>query len=67
MLYEVITLGATSFMDGAPPSGPGVYFQEYVQYYTADTLPDLPFPLANPEINVWASLNQLIYQSDQVV
>ncbi len=62
-----VNLGATSFMDGAPPSGPGVYFQEYVQYYTADTLPDLPFPLANPEINVWASLNQLIYQSDQAL
>ena len=58
-----VNLGATSFLDGGPPSGPGFYFQEYIQYYTADTLADLPFQ--NPEVNVWVSLNQLIYQSDQ--
>jgi anthranilate 1,2-dioxygenase (deaminating, decarboxylating) large subunit len=58
-----VNLGATSFLDGGPPSGPGFYFQEYIQYYTADTLTDFDVP--NPEVNVWASLNQLIYQSDQ--
>lgn len=60
-----VNLGATSFMDGGPPSGPGFYFQEYIQFYTADKLPDLPFPLNDPQVDVWASLNQLIYQSDQ--
>ena len=58
-----VNLGFTSFMDGAPPSGPGYYFQEYVQYYTADKLADFPFP--DGEIEAWVSLNQLVYQSDQ--
>jgi anthranilate 1,2-dioxygenase (deaminating, decarboxylating) large subunit len=65
MAYEQpsVNLGATSFMDGGPPSGPGWYFQEYIQYYTTDTLTDVPFP--SQDITVWASLNQLVYQSDQ--
>lgn len=58
-----INLGFTSFLDGGPPAGPGLYFTEYLQYYTADTLEDLPF--ANPEIEALVSLNQIIYQSDQ--
>lgn len=58
-----VNLGFTTFVDGAPPAGPGWYFQEYLQYYTADKLADLPFP--DPEISAFVSLNQLIYQSDQ--
>lgn len=58
-----VNLGATSFMDGGPPSGPGLYFQEYIQFYTADTLADLSVP--DPQIDAWVSLNQLVYQSDQ--
>ncbi len=58
-----VNLGFTSFVDGAPPSGPGLYFQEYLQYYTADKLADLPF--SDPEIEALVSLNQLVYQSDQ--
>ncbi|OHB64908.1 MAG: hypothetical protein A2Y76_12825 [Planctomycetes bacterium RBG_13_60_9] len=57
-----VNLGFTSFMDGGPPAGPGFYFAEYVQYYTASEFADLPVP--NAELNVWASLNQFIYQSD---
>ena len=58
-----LNLGATSFLDGIPPAGPGLYFTEYVQYYTADKLSSLPIP--NPDISLWVSLNQLVYQSDQ--
>ncbi|MBC8207099.1 MAG: transporter [Kiritimatiellales bacterium] len=60
-----VNLGLTSFLDGGPPAGPGLYFQEYLQYYTASHVKDAPFPATDPEINVWVSLNQLVYQSDQ--
>lgn len=60
-----VNLGFTSFLDGGPPAGPGFYFTEYLQFYSADKLADLPIP--NPKVEALVSLNQFIYQSDQPV
>ncbi len=62
-----VNLGATSFLDGGPPAGPGVYLNEYLQYYGADRFIDgsghtVPFP--RPRLNVWDSLTQLIFLPD---
>ncbi len=59
-----VNLGLTSFMDGAPPAGPGFYFTEYVMYWTAAKLVDGP---PNGKLDVWASINQFIYQSNTPV
>ena len=56
-----VNLGFTSFLDGIPPAGPGWYAAQYVQFYSADTLPDLPFP-GDPELDAWICLTQIIYQ-----
>ena len=67
-----INLGFTSFLDGAPPAGKGWYFTEYVQLYSADDFTNSHgdnnslFPDGkDPDLDVWVSLSQFIYQSDQ--
>ncbi len=57
-----VNLGFTSFLDGGPPAGSGLYFSEYLQYYTADEFTDLALPDA--EVEALVSLNQFLYQSD---
>jgi len=71
-----VNLGFTSFLDGAPPAGPGLYFQEYLQYYGAEHLKDgegkeLHAGPGGPrllrDLDVGVSLSQLIYQSNQSI
>jgi len=57
-----VNLGFTTFLDGGPPAGPGVYFQQYLQYYTSDKLVSMP---PNSDVDVVVGLTQLLYQSDQ--
>ena len=67
-----INLGFTSFLDGGPPAGPGLYFTQYFQYLHSDTFKDkdgnsaLP-PFTKPDLNAYISLSQFIYQSNQTV
>ncbi len=63
-----VNLGLTSFVDGGPPAGPGVYFQQYFMYYTTDQFNDSNGDDASPpglDLDVWLSMTQLLYQSDK--
>ena len=65
-----VNLGFTSFLDGAPPSGPGFYFTEYIQQWTSDEFKnDNGDPLFSPfeageDLEAWIFLSQITYQSD---
>ncbi|MCX7886911.1 MAG: transporter [Verrucomicrobiae bacterium] len=64
-----LNLGFTSFLDGAPPAGPGFYFQNYFMYYHADKFADadgkhLP---SSPSIDIVANLFQGLYLSNQKI
>jgi hypothetical protein len=61
-----VNLGSTSFMDGGPPAGPGLYYNQYLQFYRAHRINNAegdPIPLSGPRLNVWASLTQFIFLS----
>jgi len=67
-----VNLGFTSFLDGGPPAGAGIYFAQYLQNYNSDTLTDhdgnraLP-PVADESLNAWIGLTQFLYQSNKVL
>lgn len=62
-----VNLGATSFLDGAPPpGGPGWYVNEYLQYYTVDKIRDQngkSVGLPKQEIEVASLISQLVWMS----
>ena len=61
-----VNLGFTSFLDGAPPSGPGWYPTQYFQVYSAGRLTDnrgRSLGLPREDVTVFASLTQLLYVS----
>jgi anthranilate 1,2-dioxygenase (deaminating, decarboxylating) large subunit len=65
-----VNLGFTSFLDGGPPAGPGLYFTQYLQFYHSDTFKDKDgktLPFQNTDLNAYISLSQFIYQSNQTV
>jgi hypothetical protein len=71
-----VNLGFTSFLDGAPPSGPGWYVQQYVQFYHNGRFKDadgddmrLPTRrgLEKAQVDANIGLTQLAYQSDQTL
>jgi hypothetical protein len=64
-----LNLGFTSFMDGAPPAGPGFYIAEYISYRYVNRLNDkASIPGSdNPGLDVWVNLNQFLYQSNTPV
>lgn len=65
-----VNLGATSFLDGGPPAGSGVYLSQYFQYFDSNRFLDgdgrtIPFPDA--DLEVWTSLTQVIIAWDKHV
>jgi hypothetical protein len=61
-----VNLGLTSFLDGAPPAGPGFYYEQYFEYYNADRLDDNngnKLPLPDQKFDVAVSVSQLLYMS----
>ena len=71
-----VNLGFTSFLDGAPPAGPGWYLQQYVQTYRQGRLKDadggdmrLPTRrgMEKAQVDVDMGVTQLSYQSDQTL
>jgi hypothetical protein len=63
-----VNLGFTSFVDGGPPAGAGLYAAQYLQYWNSKKFTDGQgndlLPTAGEDLEAWISLTQFIYQSD---
>jgi len=62
-----VNLGFTSFLDGGPPAGPGFYYQQYSQFFSSHKFRSATGSELDYDVDVFVSLNQFIYQSDQPV
>lgn len=58
-----VNLGFTSFLDGGYPAGPGVYFNQYGQYYRSSRFSG-GLNQRNPEIDVFVGITQLLFLAD---
>lgn len=56
-----VNLGFTSFLDGGPPAGPGLYAVPYYNFYHSEHFRGAPF---TGQLSVNAGLIQAIYQTD---
>ena len=66
----LMNLGLTSFLDGAPPAGPGFYFQDYFMFWHADKFAGPTgnsIAVPSPKVDITANLFQGLYQSNQKV
>jgi hypothetical protein len=68
-----VNLGFTSFLDGGPPAGEGLYYSPIFQFYTTDRFNDangneILLPTSDGprqhDLDVFVLLNKFIYQSD---
>lgn len=65
-----VNLGLTSYLDGVLPSGAGLYYQNYAEYYTSRRLEGsngARAALPDQDIRVWADINQFTYYADATV
>lgn len=65
-----INLGLTSYLDGVLPSGPGFYYQNYIEYYSANRFNDglgNRLPLPKQSLSLVADINQITYYMPQQI
>jgi hypothetical protein len=62
-----VNLGLTSFLDGVLPSGTGLYYQNYAEFYTSSRFEDSGghrAPLPRQDVRVWVDINQFTYYAN---
>lgn len=62
-----VNMGLTSFLDGMPPDGPGLYLEEYIVYYQSDRFNDKDgheMSLPDPDLGLMAIVSQIVFVSE---